>query len=106
MSLPRNLFNQTLYSRVRDIWFSGLNSQASVPPENLMKRWFPQDEKTRDAFDNECKKGLEEALIAIGPNSGHSVESLKKSLVEEVKVGHVIPYYSLVNMLLELIRYY
>jgi hypothetical protein len=87
MTLPRTLFNQSLYTRVRDIWLSGLPPTATTPTENLQLRWFPRDKETKDAFDHVCKEGLEEALNAIGPNSGHSIESLNKDIAEQVKVG-------------------
>jgi hypothetical protein len=87
MTLPRNLFNPSLYSRVRDIWISDLPPTASVPPEKLMQRWFPRDKEVRDAFDHECRESLGEALAAIGPNAGHSIETLSSDLAEQVKVS-------------------
>jgi hypothetical protein len=88
MPLPRAIFNPSLYTRIHDLWFQNLPSTASVATEFQTKRWFPRDPDDRAAFDRDCKKELEEPLLAIGPNKDVSIDSLKRDLEDEVLVSY------------------
>jgi len=83
MPLPRNIFNPTLYNRISDLWFAGISSKATVPPEAAFQRWFPKDKAVRDLFDSECRKYLEDSLVAIGPDKA-PIDLLKRDLEDEL----------------------
>ena len=86
MPLPRAVFNPTLYTKIHDLWFSGLSATATAPPQALNQRWFPRDKEARNAFDRLCKKELGDPLAAIGLSEGNPIDSLKKDIQDEVLV--------------------
>lgn len=68
LQLDRSLFNDTLYSRLRELWFRGTDDSDTAPSPETAKRWFgagPQAEK--EAFDAECKSIALPALQSISP---------------------------------------
>nr|POE72399.1 hypothetical protein CFP56_12272 [Quercus suber] len=67
-TLDRTLFNQTLYTRLRDVWFQDLPSGATAATKPALQRWFgalPAAEKLQ--FDEQCRADFEPALLSIGP---------------------------------------
>lgn len=68
-TLDRSIFNQTLYTRMRNFWFGDLPSDAATPSFNAAQKWFGvgKSEDEKDAFDGECRHNFVHALEAIGP---------------------------------------
>ncbi|KAK5136635.1 hypothetical protein LTR08_002649 [Meristemomyces frigidus] len=69
--LDRTIFNQDLYSKIRDFWYNGSPVDSTTPNVSLSKRWWglgaTEEEKT--TFDGECKKRFGQALESIGPSN-------------------------------------
>lgn len=68
-SLNRSIFNETLYSRMRDFWFADVPDDVRSPTFDMAKRWFGvgQTEEQNKAFDNECYANFGHALEALAP---------------------------------------
>jgi uncharacterized protein (DUF924 family) len=68
--LDRNIFNETLYSRMRDFWFEGLPEGASTAPSELFKRWWKVKATPEQSarFDGECDENFGHALDALSPD--------------------------------------
>ena len=67
-TLDRSIFNQALYSRMRDFWFADLSEGATAPNMETVKKWYggiPHEEKK--AFDGECRENFGHVLDALGP---------------------------------------
>ena len=68
-TLDRGIFNQTLYSEIRDFWFAGLPEGATAANYPALQKWYgvglPPEQKK--AFDGECHGNFGHALKAIGP---------------------------------------
>ena len=100
--LDRSIFNQALYSRMRDFWFTGLPAGASTPPLDLEKRWwgFERSQEQKNAFDGKCHENFGRALEALGPDKLalpafesyekdiESAEGIATPLFAEVKEAH------------------
>ena len=68
-SLDRQIFNTSLYHSIHAFWFAGLSPGATVPTEDLYKRWFmPDSPSDKAAFDDQCISKYKPALDAIGPS--------------------------------------
>ncbi|KAK5699297.1 hypothetical protein LTR17_023353 [Elasticomyces elasticus] len=66
--LPRDVFSQSMYAQLREIWFRG-HTQTAVPDMSLLKRWFSiGSPEEKDAFDKECSSVASTALAAIAPS--------------------------------------
>ena len=63
-SLPRNIFNRTLYNRIQTLWFSNNNT---APDKETTARWYGTVPETMAAFDAECKSVGLAALKELGP---------------------------------------
>ena len=70
-TLDRTIFNENLYSRMRDFWFYGLPENASAPPFGLLKMWWGIDssKEQRAHFDGKCSENFKHALEALGPDN-------------------------------------
>jgi uncharacterized protein (DUF924 family) len=69
-TLDRSIFNETLYSRMRDFWFHGMSEGASTPSQEQLDTWYGP-EKTADEkaeFDKECHGEFGHALDALKPD--------------------------------------
>ncbi|KAK5165432.1 uncharacterized protein LTR77_008961 [Saxophila tyrrhenica] len=67
--LDRSIFNETLYSRLRDFWLAGVPQDATSPPWEAIQRWFGpgMTQEQKDALDRSCHSNFGEALNALGP---------------------------------------
>ncbi|KAJ9638958.1 hypothetical protein H2201_007428 [Coniosporium apollinis] len=67
-SLNKQLFNPSLYKRVRDIWFADLPTGAKAPNQATVFRWFGRGtEEEKSLFDGVCRSHFHDALASIGP---------------------------------------
>ena len=68
--LDRNIFNETLYSRLRDFWFEGLPQGASTPGFEQLKSWWKLEATPEQSarFDGECNENFGHALDALTPD--------------------------------------
>ncbi|KAF2460250.1 hypothetical protein BDY21DRAFT_405697 [Lineolata rhizophorae] len=86
-TLDRRLFNPTLYTSIRSLWFAGLPppSSKTAPTEAQAKRWFgagSPDEKR--AFDEALgSAGCAAALRAVGPDSFALPPGLSRDVAAE-----------------------
>ncbi|KAK3629887.1 hypothetical protein LTR56_017782 [Elasticomyces elasticus] len=86
--LPRDVFNQSMYTQLREIWFRG-HTQTPVPDASLLKRWFSIGSlEERDAFDRECSSIASIPLAAIAPSE--LVLPPFKSYADDVKNAEII----------------
>ncbi|KAL8863100.1 MAG: hypothetical protein Q9178_000474 [Gyalolechia marmorata] len=62
-------FNQTLYTRLLNLWFSDLSPSASAPNPAQLSRWFGAGgtPSTKAAFDEHCTSTALPALQSIAP---------------------------------------
>ena len=67
-TLDRSIFNETLYSRVRDFWFGDLPETASTPSPEAIKTWYGAGKtpEQKQEFDSECHENFGYALKALG----------------------------------------
>jgi len=65
--LDPTIFNASLYTRLRDVWFPGVDLGGADVDMSILKRWFMLTGTERDAFDGVCRAHFEHALDAIGP---------------------------------------
>lgn len=69
-TLDRNVFNESLYSHMRNFWFHGLPESASTPSQEQLDMWYGP-EKTADEkkqFDRQCDNEFGHALDALKPD--------------------------------------
>ena len=68
-TLDRSVWNEDLYSHMRDFWFKGLEEGALMPNEAVLRRWYGMGASTDEmaAFDGECRENYARALEAVGP---------------------------------------
>lgn len=68
-ALDRSIWNDTLYSQIRDFWFAGLPAGAKRGNEPIYKRWWGMGRSDEEgkAFDEECRQNFGPALDSIGP---------------------------------------
>lgn len=68
-TLDRNIFNEPLYSHLRDFWFSDVPKDARAPSFQMAKKWFGIDktQEQKDDFDKECYANYGQALEALSP---------------------------------------
>jgi len=67
-TLPKHIFNASLYKRLQSVWFQDIDSTA--PTKQQTARWFGLgDPSTKGAFDRTCVENFRPALEAIGPRS-------------------------------------
>ncbi|RAR06498.1 DUF924-domain-containing protein [Stemphylium lycopersici] len=66
-SLDPSLFNRTLYNRVTDLWFTGIDKTGQTLDMSVAKRWFVPTPEERDALDAQFRTEFSRALEAIGP---------------------------------------
>lgn len=67
--LDRTLFNESLYTGIRDFWFAGLPPGSKTDNAIVRKRWWGagRTEEESKAFDEECRERYGAALESIGP---------------------------------------
>ena len=67
-ALNRRVFNTSLYHDIYSFWFSGLSPNATIPTDDLYKRWFmPESPADKEAFDDQCISKYKSALDEVGP---------------------------------------
>ena len=67
-ALNRQIFNTSLYHNIYSFWFAGLSPNATIPTDDLYKRWFmPESPADKEAFDSQCISKYKSALDAIEP---------------------------------------
>lgn len=69
-NLDRNIFNESLYSHLRDFWFSEVPKDARAPTFEMTKRWFALDktQEEKEQFDKQCYGEFGHALEALRPD--------------------------------------
>ena len=69
--LDKNIFNETLYSRVRTFWFADLPPEFSGANAASLKRWWGlgATKAERQQVDTFCRDEFMPALQAIGPEN-------------------------------------
>ncbi|KAI9725818.1 MAG: hypothetical protein M1828_002447 [Chrysothrix sp. TS-e1954] len=65
-SLPRTVFNRTLYNRIQTLWFS---NNDTAPDKPTYERWFGLVPEKKVAFDAECRSVGLAALKELGPST-------------------------------------
>lgn len=67
--LDRSIFNESLYSQLREFWFAGTPLDSSTPNFATAKRWFGIGSSPEEklAFDQECRANFGHALLALSP---------------------------------------
>ena len=68
-SLDKSIFNETLYSRLRDFWFADVADHHRAPTFEKQQKWFGvgQTPEQKAAFDQECDGSFGHALEALAP---------------------------------------
>lgn len=67
-TLDRNIFNPTLYQKVRDVWLDGVDPSGEEVNMDVARRWFMGTPEERLALDKQCSDNFLPALEAIGPS--------------------------------------
>jgi uncharacterized protein (DUF924 family) len=65
--LSPSIFNRTLYDRMIETWFPGVDTNGQEFDMSIVKRWFSATPTERVAFDTQCRNAFSHALEAIGP---------------------------------------
>lgn len=68
LRLPPQIFNPSLYGRLRALWFAGVAADCAVAPHAATARWFgfgPPEQKA--LLDSQCRDQFIAALAAVGP---------------------------------------
>ncbi|KAI4926112.1 uncharacterized protein J4E92_006850 [Alternaria infectoria] len=68
-SLDSAIFNKTLYKKITDIWFPGVDTSGKEFDMSIAKRWFAGSPEERLALDGQCRDVCGKALKAIGPEN-------------------------------------
>ena len=70
-ALDKNIFNDTLYSRVRTFWFADLPYNFTAANNASLKRWWGAGatKAERQQVDSFCRDEFMPALQAIGPEN-------------------------------------
>ena len=66
--LNRAIFNPTLYSRVREVWFGDLSWGAKAPDQASITRWFTGEGDDKAKFDKICYNEFNPAIEALSPS--------------------------------------
>jgi len=67
-TLPKHVFNASLYTRLHSVWFQ--DSHSTAPTKQQLGQWFGfADPTAKAAFDSTCVQNFRPALEAIGPGS-------------------------------------
>lgn len=69
--LDKNIFNETLYSRIRTFWFADLPPEFTAANPASLKRWWGLDatQAEKEQVDGFCRNAFMHALYAIGPEN-------------------------------------
>jgi len=69
--LDKNIFNESLYSRIRTFWFADLPPKFTAANPASLKRWWGLDatKAERQQVDSFCRDEFMPALQAIGPEN-------------------------------------
>ena len=69
-TLDRGIFNETLYSRMREFWFHGMSEGATTPSQEHLDRWYGPEKTAEEKaeFDRECHGEFGHALNALKPD--------------------------------------
>ncbi|KAF7196614.1 hypothetical protein HII31_01984 [Pseudocercospora fuligena] len=67
--LDPKIFNQNLYTHLRDFWFQGLPADSKAPNEETNRRWWGVGRSETEAkeIDNSCYSNYAHALESISP---------------------------------------
>jgi len=67
--LDHGIWNQTLYSQMREFWFGDIAPNADMPPIDQMKKWFGvgQAPEDKQELDRQCRKMAGSAIESVGP---------------------------------------
>jgi uncharacterized protein (DUF924 family) len=68
-TLDPTIFNRTLYRKVTELWFPGLDTSGQSLDMSLVKQWFMPTPAERSTFDAQCRAAFAHALEAIGPDA-------------------------------------
>ncbi|KAK0944192.1 hypothetical protein LTR29_004324 [Friedmanniomyces endolithicus] len=68
--LQRDVFNQSTYSQLRELWFRGQSESDAAPSPEAVKRWFGvgSSQQEKEALDEECRAIAGSALSTISPS--------------------------------------
>ncbi|OAL44031.1 DUF924-domain-containing protein [Pyrenochaeta sp. DS3sAY3a] len=66
-TLDPAIFNSSLYTRLTDVWFPGLDTSGQALNQETMRRWFMGSPDERAQFDGVCRQEFAHALDAISP---------------------------------------
>ncbi|KAI4953528.1 hypothetical protein J4E91_002375 [Alternaria rosae] len=66
-ALDPTIFNRTLYKKITDIWFPGVDTSGKEFDMSIAKRWFAGSPEERLALDGQCRDVCASALEAVGP---------------------------------------
>lgn len=101
-TLDKNIFNDTLYSRIGTFWFADLPPNFTGPNSATLKRWWGLDatKAEKQHVDTFCRNEFMPALEAIGPEhlqlppfESHATEiesaaSIASPLLAQVQAAH------------------
>jgi uncharacterized protein (DUF924 family) len=70
-TLNKNIFNETLYSRIRTFWFEDLPPGFTGANPVALKRWwgFNASQTEKQQFDASCSEEFLQAIEALGPEN-------------------------------------
>ena len=66
--LDPSIFNRTLYQRLTELWFPGVDTSGQKLDMSVAKRWFMGTPEEKLAFDSQCRAAFAHALESIGPD--------------------------------------
>ncbi|KAF2874801.1 hypothetical protein BDV95DRAFT_563612 [Massariosphaeria phaeospora] len=67
-TLNKDLFNASLYSNLRNVWFEGWEPNDQEFRGDVVKKWFLGTPEEKLAFDTTCRENFAPALDSIGPD--------------------------------------
>ncbi|KAG9188135.1 hypothetical protein G6011_02058 [Alternaria panax] len=67
-TLDPAIFNRTLYKKITDLWFHGVDATGQDFDMSIAKRWFAGSFEERIVFDGQCRDVCASALEAFGPD--------------------------------------
>lgn len=86
--LNRAIFNPTLYSRLREVWFGNLPLGAKIADDASQNRWFTAKGDEKVNFDKVCYKEFSTAIEELSPSKwpvkGVSEADLTEPFVAEI----------------------
>lgn len=68
-TLDPAIFNNSLYTRLTDVWFPGLDTSGQSLNQETVRRWFLGSPDERAQFDGLCRDEFAHALDAISPTA-------------------------------------